>query len=301
MALPKKVREQAERAEAIVKGFEKGPAAADTPPATPAAKPAPAAAQPPAVDARVAQLEEELARERTKYKVLQGKYDNEVPTLHRRVAALEAELSARPATPAPSSLTDQERETYGPELLAATAKAARDSIMPEVERAVAPLRAQMQDATVANRQMYVEALTLAVPNMEQVNDSSAFAAWLDLTDQATGEKRRSILNNADAKNKASVVVEIFRAFLEKREIGASGPSTLEFEQSPGDGAGAGEPANSDQPKEWTTQEVHDFYNKRGEYARLDEKTRKAMESEIFAAQNSGRLRQVALRTQAHAA
>jgi|SRR5262245_6237337 len=202
-ALPKAVRAQVERSNQIATEYYKSlnqpdpnappaadpnappaaPAASAEPPATPpAADPAaPPAAAPPAATAAAAPPADGWEQ---KYKVLQGKYNAEVPRLQTQVresvenirnlqqqltatqnllASLSAQRETAPAQPsqatppAPTKLVkDEEVREFGPDLIDVMRRVVREehaTLLPEIDRRVAPVAQQVGQVAQAAQQI----------------------------------------------------------------------------------------------------------------------------------------------------
>jgi hypothetical protein len=150
-------------------GFNPQPAA--TPEAQRAAAPQPAAAQPPQQQqAPAAPAATPDPAEEHRFKVLQGKYNAEVPRLHKekaealqRAAALEQQLAATQALlagiaqpPAPtqvsrqeSLVTDKEVQEYGADLIDVVRRAALEAVSPKLRT----LEEQFRPVATAVQQM----------------------------------------------------------------------------------------------------------------------------------------------------
>lgn len=198
-ALPKAVRAQVERANQLAKEFQEAqnapPVDPNAPPADPNA-PAPAApaassepatppadpAQPPAAPAAAQPLPQEGYEQ--KYKVLQGKYNAEVPRLQNQVrelterqrthdsemnlmrnllASLNAQRETAPAAPAQATppardklVKDEEVREFGADLIDVMRRVVREenaSLLPEIDRRVAPVAQRVDQVAQAAQQV----------------------------------------------------------------------------------------------------------------------------------------------------
>lgn len=232
-------------------GGEPAPAAASAEPAAaqpaaPAAAPAaPAAAQPAAAAAAPVDWEQ-------RYKVLQGKYNAEVPRLTQQLQDMQRQMNglqgllgslrqpaapAAPAAPAPPPVTDAEIKEFGPDLYDFVKRVARGeqaAILPEIDKRVAPVVQKVdaasaaaqnanQQAAAAQRRAMFDLLKQQVPNWEALNDDPGFLAWLDQRDPYTGEVRGKLLERAEAVNDGPRVVAFFVGY--QRENATVAPAT----------------------------------------------------------------------------
>lgn len=190
-ALPKAVRAQVDRANQLATEYtaslKQGEPPAGEPPAgepaaPPAASGAPPAATPPAGEPAAPAAPATLPQEgwEQKYRVLQGKYNAEVPRLQNQVreqneqlrsfqsqltatqnllASLSAQREPAPAAstpatpPAPTKLVkDEEVKEFGADLIDVIRRAAREEMsgmLPEIDRRVAPVAQRANQAAQA--------------------------------------------------------------------------------------------------------------------------------------------------------
>lgn len=295
--LPKAVREAGEKADALHSGLSGNtdPVAAPEKPVEaeqPQAQQAPAQAEPvaPATDGW-----------EHKYKVLSNKYSAEVPRLAQELRELKDKLREQSekmaAAPAelPSGLTPEKVvETFGEDFAAAVGALAskiseqqasklREEFAPRVEAATSTANANA-------RQVFLRQLSDAVPDWQVIDQEDAFTAFLDEYDQLTGRQRRQFFTEADQSNDAQRIISFFTTYRE----GSSAKKTLqkevaknamEYSLSPSGVRASEAPAGK---KVWSQGEIRKFYTdarrgiySAGEYERI--------ESDIFAAQNEGRL------------
>ena len=193
-ALPKAVRAQVEKSNALAKQYYESlnqPPSGDTPPAgePPATPPAasgeppatPPAGEPPATPPAATPPQEGWEQ---KYKVLQGKYNAEVPRLQKRVQdqdeqlrSFQSQLTAtqnllasfsaqresapaqsQPATPpAPAKLVkDEEVKEFGADLIDVMRRVVREeqaSLLPEIDRRVAPVAQRVDQVAQVTHQV----------------------------------------------------------------------------------------------------------------------------------------------------
>lgn len=231
-ALPKQVQASIDEANRIAEEIRKAqqPPAPDapkageapsTPPATPAPASDPAAVQPPAAPPAPAPAPTPEAWEQ-KYKVLQGKYNAEVPRLQNQVreltdtvrnlqqqataqqmlvASLSQNRGAAPEgqrqTPPPMTklVKDEEIVDFGPDLFDFVQRAARQAVMPEVEERLRPVQQKVEQVsqsaahaaaeTAETKRERVHALLdREVPKWREMNEDAADGGFIAWLSQA---------------------------------------------------------------------------------------------------------------------
>lgn len=179
-------------------------------------------------------LDEELKKSDARYKVLQGKYNKEVPQLHQQVGALNEELnnvrrllaSLQQADtevevkPSKKLLKDEEIEEYGEDMISVIRRAAREEFMPLIEKLEAE-NTQLKDmlgnvstsVTDTARSSVYRYLDAELPNWKEINQDKGFLIWLDETDAFSGATRLALLKKAFEDNDATRVVKFFNSYL----------------------------------------------------------------------------------------
>lgn len=253
-ALPKEVQKQVQKANAIIEDMNKTPEeraaaneaaanAENTPPDPAAAPPDPAAAAPDPAPTPDPDPDH-------KYKVLQGKYNAEVPRLQRqlkdsntivdelrqRVNNTESMLAAmqttsaappaaaEPAAAAPTGITEEERIQFGPDLIDVIERVAEAKIQPNATTArldAVDQRFQQveqnashiqQSVAISDRDKTLDALEAAVPDWEKQNENEDFLQWLNGNDAYAGIPRGRLLTEAFQSHDAVRVIAIFKGF-----------------------------------------------------------------------------------------
>ena len=247
-----------------------------------------------------------------KFRVLQGKYNAEVPRLKRandelqdqlkamqqQLQQLSEKVSAAPA-PAPApSISNEEVERYGPEFVEFVRKVARQEAptqqvdLASIERSIASkvderVRPAEEIGQRTAKQLFFADLTKLSPNWEQLNTDDKFLNWLADTDPLTGALRQDIFDDAYGKLDAQRVAAFFNSFGGAVSAAPTAPplQTQVVPQTSGTPVGTPQPGK----KIWYKSEVAKFYDdmRRG-LVKPDEAVR--IEGEIFAAQKEGRLR-----------
>lgn len=339
MALPAAVQKQVAQADDLIKklGLDKAAEAKDQPP--PAAPPAPVAAPAPAAQtpAQAATPDAAPAAEppppppppppaedwEHKYRVLQGKYNSEVPRLSGQVSSLQAQLdeltakmedmrkAAPPPAPTNRLITQEEVDEVGPELIdliGRRAKEVYEPIVAELRQEVSSLKTQLavreERDTRTERQKLIDRLAERVPNYAEVNKLPAFLDWLDQVDAYSGEQRGQMLTRAFEANDAERVIRFFTGFLSEH-------AAVSPQQAPTPGSQMGTPrvnlnehiapgtpvivpptsGAQGEKRIWRQSEISAFYASvaRGDFKRRPDDQRR-IESDIVAAGREGRIR-----------
>lgn len=309
MAIPKKVQEAADKAEAIYQQLYTQQAEEDKTSVEPAPEPDSAPAEPEAQqteqqpeatpEAAPAEAKKEDQWEH-KYKVIEGKYKAEVPRLaaqirelNQKVQALSAEneeLKNRTSAPAESLIKPEDREKYGDDLLDVIQRAAKEATaVKDVE--INNLKKQLESLSTTTQQQtetsFYDRLGQLVPDWVAVNDEETFHQWLDEYDELTGKRRQDLLSEAEDSRDADRVARFFIRWKATQEQSkATTQQALAAQVTPDSNKIVKPPAGK---RYFTRQEVADFYARarRGE---IRPEQMVALEAEIHAASIEGRIR-----------
>lgn len=218
-----------------------------------------------------------------KYKVLQGKYEAEVPRLHQQVRELNSRLNdtlsqldqakrpePKPAEPE-TAVTNTDVELYGEELLdlirrvsKSTFAALAQPMYNDLIARMAPMQdrvAKVETATVQSREeRFYEAVATAVPDWKTVNVDQGFLEWLaQPVSEFSAETRQDVLNRAVATLDSATAVKLFNGY--KESTGRPAPrQTLNSQVTPSK-ATASAPAPA-QKKIWSQREYADAWDHR---------------------------------------
>lgn len=327
MGLPAEVKKQGREAEKLhaqmypdtTAGEEtppKEPAKAEDTPAevTPIAPAEPAPVPPAPVEPVPAPIDYEH-----KYKVLQGKYNAEVPRLQQQVGSLEtllgsmqqqqkaAEQTPAPAKKAASLLTEEEIEDYGPEMIDVIQRAARQMMEPELDtlrNENAQLKEQVggvtQNVQLSAREAMFSSLSDQIPNWQAVNKDPSFKEWLQEVDLYSGAVRHQMLLAAFERNDTARVAAFFNGYLGENALvtpadpAAQAPANkvdLNTLVAPGSAHEGSQRAQEGEKRIWMEADVAKFYADvtAGKF-RGKEKEKNRLEKDIFNAGNEGRIR-----------
>lgn len=307
--LPRPVREAEERANRIHSELYGNtgmpPAPAQEPdqepvviarePAAPA-PPVPTPAPAPAVDTW-----------ETKYRVLEGKYNAEVPRMARDLRELQATIqelrdqlaAPTPAAPVPSvegMTPEQVVEQFGEDFAKAVgsvaeriaqrnSEALRNEFKPKLDEVE-------QTSRTGARAAFMTQLERAAPNWAAIDATDGFTAFLNEIDALSGLPRRHFFNEADRQNDAARIARFYTTFEAlsapaPAPAAPAGPAPIEYALAPPNGSRAsGEPPPS--RRMWTSADIRQFYVdvRKGRFTPQDAKR---IESDIFAAQRENRL------------
>jgi hypothetical protein len=311
-ALPRAVREQAERAEALHQqllaaqntGVEPTPAPAPVEASVEAPEPAPAPAPAEAAAPASNVADADQALWKNKYDVLNGKYVAERRRDRERIQELEQQLQAQhqSAAPAPAPAPDNSlaaaTEKYGEEfaqavetIAAAKSKQLTDALASKVEKVEA-------SAAEVARSTFMRDLGARVPNWSAIDADPGFTAYLDTFMPETGRTRREFFNEADATNDAARIAGFFLGYSRSKTaapapapVAAPAPApapSVDHLLAP-DSSRASVPDTSAGKKQWTVREAVQFYADArakkytpADFARIDR--------DITLAQQQGRMR-----------
>ena len=264
--LPKAVREQAEQADEIIKAVY---APEEKPEDAPAEDPKPdAPAEDPKPDVPASEGEFEH-----KFKVLQGKYNKEVPRLHKQLrdsqqtskrlqdeaSRLRDEVKRLNEAPAPKQenpLSQDEIDQFGPDLIDIIRRVAKAETGVELDKQLKPVRETVkqvkesvahedEDGVESDRRQMLADLADAVPEWETQNEDPEFLKWLDGEDPITGRVRMAELADAYRSCDAESVIDIFKGF--QKENAVVNPEDEPSDETPEDETPTEE--NPEQPLE----------------------------------------------------
>lgn len=221
--------------------------------------------------------------------------------------------------PAPTRLiNDAEVKQWGPDFVDMVQRIARQeqaSLIPEVDRRLQPVNKRIDDVAAAtrttvkavqqrNKESVLAHMDEQVPGWRELNEDPIFLEWLDQVDPFSGARRGDLLLDAfkafDAKR-----VETFFTGYQKEHAAVTPPApvpptatapatqvTLESMVAPGTPKpGAPRTPDGTDKKIWTRREISNFYREvnSGRFRGTAEQ-RKAIEADLFAAQNENRIR-----------
>jgi hypothetical protein len=316
--LPTKVREQAERADALHRelyGNTEQPAPVAEGENVEQVAAAPVVEQTPPVEVTPPVAADSFE---TQYRVLKGKYDAEVPRmaeelreakhanrdLQAQVEKLREEMTAlkqQPAAPAAPRIDEVEgmslddvKEQFGEEFAKAVGAVARQYVRQSEdkfrEEFVPKLDQVERHAVETARETFLRRLGESVPDYAEIDRSPEFTAFLDEVDPLSGRARRTYFEEANNSNDAARIAKFFLTFKAttqppQSEAAMHVPSqAIEAMVQPSTSRVSEVPKGK---KFWTRAEVQQFYVdvRKGRYTPTQAK---AIESDMFAAQRENR-------------
>jgi hypothetical protein len=180
-----------------------------------------------------------------KFKVLQGKYNSEVPRLNAqlqqalasvqdltdRVNALASQPQAAPAPEPDLDLTAEEQAAYGEDLI----KLARKIAAQEASKATRDLRGKVdnvdsrmkvvsQETEQQAQERFLSTLDQTVPDWRDVNVEDGWLQWLGQYDPMLRKVRQDALNEAAASRDAQAVAAMFGAYRGTQPTSAPSPT-----------------------------------------------------------------------------
>lgn len=256
------------------------------------------------------------------YRVLQGKYNAEVPRLNQQNRELNSQLQqlrdqmqqmrdqmeAMRNPPAPL-VTPEEVTDYTPELMDVVGRRAREVAEPEISRVrqeVQSLRGELAGVRQVVVQTAQERVLLQldreVEDWRTTNDDEGFSDWLDQIDPLSKQRRREMFNRAYSAGDGNAVVAAFKAYriehaaTHGHDHKGSQPGTPRVDLrefvAPGKAPAAGAHGGAQPEKQiWTSADIDRFYAdvRRGVFNGREAEQR-AYELDLASAQREGRIR-----------
>lgn len=272
-ALPKQVKAMVDEANRIAEEIKKAqtpePAApegtppVEPPPANAPAQPTEPTPTPPAptpTPPAPAPAPAPVSADEQRYRVLQGKYNAEVPRLQQQVRELiernrllEQQVTSQQMltaslhqnrapdngarhTPTPTTklVKDEEVREFGEDLFDFVSRAARQAVLPEVEARLQPMTQKVEQVSQSAAQAAAETaetkkqrvhslLDKDVPKWQEQNENEQFLDWLAQADPFSGRVRGELLSEAYGAHDGPRVVSFFKGFLNENAIVAPTP------------------------------------------------------------------------------
>lgn len=248
-----------------------------------------------------------------KYRSLQGMLLSKMQPLQRDLAAAQAErqqlldeiavLRQKAENPPTPLITEQDRSTYGDDMLDTIRRQALEAVQPEIESLRSQLAAEqtrnqqlerfmatLNDATVTTvANSFYDSLDAGCSDWEAVNKDPQFLQWLNQYEPLAGTTRHASMMRAFEAKNANDVLYFFNTWKQQSGYGSKRKDDRQQFVSPPKGAGAPAPADKKPAgRQWTRAEVSAFYaNKaRGKYT---PEAAAEIERDILAAPAEGRL------------
>lgn len=233
-----------------------------------------------------------------RFKVLQGKYNSEVPRfasenkdLKNRLQTLEEQIDEmKNAKPPELLVKPEEIEQYGEGLIDVARRVAReelaskDSVIAKLQNEINSIKSVTTNVVSDN---FFKSLTEIVPDWEALNANDNFLKWLDEVDELTGETRQSLLSKAENQRDPVRAAKFFNMYKKTSQSwAASSPTSMEQQIVPPVNQA---PQSPQAKKIWTRGEISEFYDRvrRGTISDADAI---AIEADISSATIEGRIR-----------
>lgn len=233
-----------------------------------------------------------------RFKVLQGKYNSEVPRfanenkeLKSRLESLEVQLEAMKNAKAQEPLVSQDEiDQYGEGLIDVARRIAREELMSkdtEIESLKRQIADISQTTTNTVRNDFFRSLSAMVPEWETLNTDPGFLKWLEEVDELTGETKQALLAKAEQASDAARVAKFFTSYKKTTSSwAANSNSALEQQVVPPTNKAPQTPPSK---KVWTRPEITEFY-RRMRQGLVSDADAVAIEADITAASVEGRIR-----------
>lgn len=312
--LPKAIRDEAERADAIERELaamvndqitDSVTAPLEVPPLELAPENSPSE-EPPAETPPVDVTPQDDPNSETwqsRYNALQGKYNAEVPRLHQQLRELstyvqqvEAKVNAAsPERSAAAPLTEKDREAaeiFGEDLV----NYIRERAQAEADQRVAELKQSQQlvEQRIAQSEhdRFFAQVEAAIPNWRDIDKDPAWLGWLEEYDPMLGAPRQAAVDQAVKTRDSSRAIHLFNAFLgTRRPASASAPAqpsrALQEQVTPRP-AGNASVATAPQVRVYSQAEIAKLLDPRY-FNRLPREQQAALERDIDLAYEEGRI------------
>jgi hypothetical protein len=286
--LPKQVQDQIAHGNQLAAemGIVPGQPAQPAPVTAPVTEPA-ANQNEPAQNEPAQQTQQGQDNWEQKYKILQGKYNAEVPRLaaevreqHDALRQMQEQMQALASAPQTEvqfsgvgEIDPAHREEYGDEFFQIVAQTAMRSVQPalnqiaqqleEMRRGLIGTQASVQKT---EHQIFLEQLDTQFNSWRTLNKDEGFNRWLGERDALSGLTRKHLLDDAVRSRDVSRAVAFFQGYSTEHGSGAAGSqaprreTSLESLAAPGATRTGTPPAPVAHADEiWTGAEIRAFY------------------------------------------
>lgn len=233
----------------------------------------------------------------SRFKVIEGKYRNEVPRYAQEIRELKRQLQeiekAKAAEPVKveSRIKPEEVEEYGVEFIDLVKRAAEEKVqelMPRIDQFASKVETLEARVSETSANDFEASLDSKEPKWREMNTDQNFLTWLAEIDPLSGSIRHDLLDAAVQRGDSDRAANFFKAYKGSAEQSWAKPpkDPLESQIAPTH-------SRADTPqtgkKIWTTGEVAKFYAD-ARNQKISDTEFKRIEQDIFAAQQEGRLR-----------
>jgi len=233
-----------------------------------------------------------------RFKVLQGKYNSEVPRLSSENKELKVSLKSiqeqlddlKNAKPVEPLVKQSEIDEYGEGLIDVARRIAREELATkdtEIQKLKSKLDSLEGVTSKTVEKDFYSSLDAKVPDWTKLNQDKSFHKWLDEVDELTGYRRQDMLSQAERDKDADRVAKFFAAFKKTSQTQMETTSAaLETQVTP---SSTKTPNTPPAKKIWTRAEISDFY-RRVRTGLVSDADQVTIESDIHAATVEGRIR-----------
>lgn len=229
-----------------------------------------------------------------RFNVLQGKYNAEVPQLQQQIKALQEQLdntanqsgkAAELAGAIEAELSEEELELLGPELTKTIRKMIAKSV-PTANDDLAKLQTKVesfeQEAAQHKQALFWTEVNRSVPDWKEMQAKPEAQTWLTGIDPISGQVRNDLLQHAANIHNAYQVIKIFN----EMAIATNGRKIPNEKIHPN--TSRAQNNTQEAGKLWSRSEINQFYKDKTR-GRYNTEQANAIERDIFAAQNDGRI------------
>ena len=241
-----------------------------------------------------------------KYKVLEGKYNAEVPRMAQENRSLKEELeslrsevtnlktlTAKPKEEVKPLVSQEDRDQFGDDLIEVMKKASREVMSEslgsntEVDTLKQELNTIKKQQSNSQELTFYNELNTLFPSWRQGNEDAGFLTWLNEVDKYSGQTRQQLLSQAESNRDARRVATFFIDYFgqQQSEPSTSKPS-LEEQVSPKPSGKTNVPPAK---KFYSNRELAQFYNA-VRNGKINKAEAERIERDIFKAQSEGRIR-----------
>lgn len=248
-----------------------------------------------------------------RYRTLKGMYDADVPRLHAQTKELNTQVQVlaneletvkteRIEQREKASITDEDREAFGPDLInlieratevkVETLRAREAQLVSKIDELTSQLGNVSERQVVSDKESFLNRLTAKAPAWQTLNTNQGFINWLQEVDPVYGIPRQLALNTAYEAFDDSRVAAIFNTYSNSAAptpTPASNNQELQRQIAPGRSRSSAPPTDTQNSKVYSENEIAEFYSewRRGMFNN-DDAVR--IENDIHAAIAEGRIR-----------
>lgn len=307
--VPVNVRKQAEKADAMMKQMQGEAPSKENPPVNSQET----LSEPPANEPEQGTPPQGPPQDsfEHKYKVLQGKYNAEIPRFQQQISELYSELSRvraerdqqqqqgpqQPEATSVEGVDPDDLSEYGEEFgkLAKSFNALleQNKTLQSKLSSIENSTQQVQQDQVSNKEeQFWGKLSQQVPNWEEINQNQDFLNWLTQEDPVSGTQRQQILEHHHKAMDANRVAGVFKAWMQESGQGQKqSPSKAEPKNVQPEQTRADQPSQQTQTgRTWTKAQIKKHYDDqiKGLWNSREDEWKK-IEREIHQAVQEGRV------------